>query len=353
MLIRDVETRLLPVRMKKDFRISYGTIDQMENVFIKLHTDTPFKGFGEASCIPFITGDTNESVIAAIDMLKADLIGQTVDPALIHDLMSRRLYANGAAKALVDMACYDALAKEADLPLHRYLGAQTDRLTTDVTIGIDSLDVSFETARAYYQEGFSIFKIKAENDADYSISLAKAIASLGDDVILRFDANQGWSADTLTRVLEGLEGYPVEYIEQPVDRKDFKGLKAARLISPIPIMADESVADLGDARNIIEGGMADLINLKLMKAGGIYPLLQIADYTQAKGITCGIGCMMESSLGLSAALAAALCHENIKEYDLDSALLVENTSVTGCSYYQGSSLIASEYPGLGLKEDLW
>ncbi len=353
MLIRDIETRVLPVGIKKDFHISYGTIDQMENVFVKIYTDTPFSGFGEASAIAFITGDTNKSVIGAVDLLKKDLIGLPLDLQLIHKKMNERLYANSAAKAMIDMACYDALSKKSGLPLYKYLKANKDSLITDITIGIDSLDVSIATAKGYFQEGFRIFKIKASEDVDYCVFLAKAIASFSADIVLRIDANQGWSEKTLKSIVSKLSDYPIEYIEQPVDRKDFKGLKTAKENSPFPIMADESAVDLKDVKNILAGDMVDLINIKLMKSGGIYPALEIADYAQAKGIACGIGCMMESSLGISAAHGLALSHENILAYDLDSALLVENTSIKGCAYYEGPRLVAAKYPGLGLKEDLW
>ncbi len=353
MLVRDIETRILPVRMKADFHISYGTIDQTHNVFVKVTTDTPFSGFGEASCIAFITGDTNGSVLAAVEAVRADLIGAPVDPALLHARLDARLYANPAAKALLDMAYYDALAKEAGLPLHRFLGADEDRLTTDVTLGIDTLEAAGAAAKSYFDAGFRIFKIKAADDAGYCIALSRFLRALSGDVVLRIDANQGWSADTMRRVAAALCGGPVEYIEQPVARKDYGGLKAMRALSPFPIMADESVFDLADAKNVIENGLADRINLKLMKTGGIYPALRMADYAAANDVRCGIGCMMEGPLGLAASLAAALCHDNITEYDLDSALLVESGAVDSALRYDGPVLIAAEHPGLGLADDLW
>ncbi|HMM32691.1 MAG TPA: dipeptide epimerase, partial [Clostridia bacterium] len=164
MKIAHIEAQCLPVAMRREFHISYGSINQLENVFVKLVSDTGITGFGEASAIGFISGDTNESVIGAIRLFQKELIGLEMEPVLIHAAMDRTLYANFAAKAAMDMAVYDCLSKTAGLPLYRYLGARQNCLQSDVTLGIDTLENSLAEAKRYAEKGFRAFKLKANHD---------------------------------------------------------------------------------------------------------------------------------------------------------------------------------------------
>lgn len=348
-----IEAKTLPVSNKQPFQISYGSINQMDNVFVKVTTDTGITGYGEASAIGFISGDTNASVMGAIELLTPLLCGIEIEPKVIHSIMNKALFGNSAAKAALDIAIYDALSKVAELPLAQFLGATVNTVASDVTLAIDTLENTIAMAKMHYDRGFKTFKIKANNDYQHCKNIVHAIKTKLPQASVRIDANQAWDVEGTLDFVREMYSYNIEYIEQPVPRKRYQELKQITTASPIQIMADESAFDLEDAQNLLSNDMIDLVNIKLMKSGGIYPALQIADYCSKEGIQCGIGCMMESKLGLSAALAVALAHPNITKIDLDSIIFVDSTYAKLGLDYKDGSLTQPKHLGLGLEENLW
>lgn len=354
MKIARIEAKGIPVTTQRDFHISYGSISQMENVFIKLISDTGVSGYGEASAIGFISGETNESVLGAIKRFDNALVGVEMEPSLIHERMDHSLYANFAAKAAVDMALYDCLSKDAGLPLYRYLGAHKECLQSDVTLGIDTLENSLAEAKKFARKGFRAFKIKANGDIAHCAALIDAMErEIPYALEYRIDANQSWDLEKTLSFYWKTKGSNIAYIEQPAARKDWQSMTSIRSSMDIPIMADESVFDFSDVRNALEHGIAQLINIKLMKCGGIYPAMRIAKLSAQFDSLCGIGCMMESELGLCAALSAALASENIVKYDLDSVAFVKCDALELNLDFDSGTLRAPDRPGLGLDKELW
>lgn len=207
-------------------------------------------------------------------------------------------------------------------------------------------------AQRYVESGFDVLKIKVgigspEDDIRRIQAIRQAVT---DDVVLRLDANQGWSAKDAVRIIGRMEDLDlgIEFIEQPVPAHDIDGLAYVTNHTLLPIMADESVFSLYDARRIIEGRAADMFNIKLMKAGGIYEALKINALAQSYDMTCMVGSMIETKLGVTAAAHFAASQSNILYYDFDAPLMLNEETIEGGIQYDGSRITFTDARGLGI-----
>ncbi len=175
--------------------------------------------------------------------------------------------------------------------------------------------------------------------------------AIGGNIQLRIDANQGWTPKQAIEALNKMEKFKIQFAEQPVPAEDMKGLVEVRKNSPIPIMADESVHSPEDAMRLIQAEAVDLINIKLMKSGGILKARKIAAIAEAAGIPCMIGCMGESEIGIAAGAHLAAAVKNIQYADLDSDLLLKDKLVKkGGTKVKDSMRVFPKQDGLGIKE---
>jgi L-alanine-DL-glutamate epimerase-like enolase superfamily enzyme len=256
--------------------------------------------------------------------------------------------ANTSAKAAVDIALHDLYCRVLDISLYKLLGGFTDSLKTDITVGIDDPEVMKQDAAGRVKEGFHVLKIKVGHDEQLDLKRIESIrAVVGSEVLLRLDANQGWTRKQAVRIIQTLEDRElgIELIEQPVPAHDFEGLKFITDRVNIPIMADESVFSPRDAFRLLEMSAVDLLNIKLMKCGGIRQALQIAAIAEAAGVECMIGSMMESTLSVAAAAHVAASVSNITRYDLDAPLWLANDSMKGGMRFDGENITLSEKAG--------
>ena len=199
-------------------------------------------------------------------------------------------WATRAAKAALDSALHD---------LAGFAGAA---LPTVVTLPVGEPDEVAEAARARVAEGFGALKLKVGTDPPIDLARVRAAREgAGPDVALRLDANQGWDCHDAVRVIRAIEdaGLGVELVEQPVPRRDVPGLAHVRRHVETPLMADESVFDLDDLVEVVRHEAADLVNLKLAKAGGLTPALELARVARLHGLGVSVGCMLESAVGVS------------------------------------------------------
>jgi L-alanine-DL-glutamate epimerase-like enolase superfamily enzyme len=247
------------------------------------------------------------------------------------------------------MAIYDILAKSANMPLCEYLGGKRETLCTNLTISLGSIEDMLKDALAAYNNGFSILKVKVGEDEDDTVEVTRQIRERLPNVIIRLDANQAWDAAKSLRIIEKVEKYKIELLEQPVKASDFAGLKEVTAHSPVPILADESVFDYEDAVRILDGRMADYINIKLMKTGGIYEAIKIAALAKERGAKVMMGSMLESVVSISAAVHFAMSDDNICFYDLDGPLLAKPSSVKNALIFEKDEITVSECIGLGVK----
>lgn len=296
------------------FTIATGTMNYAQNVFIRVHTNGGFYGVGECSAFPMIVGETQETCLAmGRDFAKLWTGQNALDiPARmqqLHDFTA----GNYTIKSAFDMALYDIAAKNAGLPLYKYLGGTRRVVETDITIGIAEPATMAQKAIHFKQTGATILKVKLGKDARQDVDRIKQIrAAVGSDVKIRIDANQGWSFEDAVYALQAMGEYDIEFCEQPMRTWYNDKLPELRRLSPVKIMADESVYTHYDARLQIESSSCDYINIKLAKSGGILEARKIHDLAAQQGIPCMMGGMLESRIALSAKLHLVYASPNIK-----------------------------------------
>ena len=356
MKITDIEIKTLVLPFPAPIRIAFAVIEGATGVFVRIKTDEGIFGIGEASPFGPVTGETVESTVAALELFRPILIGRDpTDLEGIHADMDRLLAYNGSAKCAVDIALYDIIGKAAGLPLYKVLGGANPTVENDNTIHIDTPAEMQRLAKQYVAQGYRILKIKTGIDPETDIEAVRLIReAVGPAIRLRIDANQGYDLCTAVRVLNAMKDLGVEAAEQPLPYWDVEGM--ARLRSRVPgirIMADESVHDPHDAMRVIRAGAADVINIKLMKCGGIYPALKINAAAEAAGVTCMVGCMADSKIAIAAGLALVAAQRNIADADLDGFLHKKDPEMgmKGGFTYEGGTYTLSDKPGLGIDFD--
>jgi L-Ala-D/L-Glu epimerase len=355
-MIKKIEIYGIQIELNEPFVISKGALTHARNTVIKIYDDNGNYGVGE--CCPFrsIHGETQAGTIAFAKDLAAAMIGK--NPEEIHNLvhlMNKMIVGNASIKSAVDMALYDLNAKNAGKPLYAYLGGSKDKkIITDNTVSLLSEEKMVEKSLKFVDQGFTILKIKlgdrpGTNDVKRIKEIRKAV---GDKIILRADANQGWSYVDAKKALFGMAEYNIEHCEEPVHANNL--IDQARLVevSPIPLMADEAVFNHVDALRVIRSKAADLINIKLGKSGGIYNAMKIASIAEAADMYCQLGCFSESRVGISAMAHFDLAWNNIVFHDLDSPLMLsEDPVIGGITYNKDWSINVPETPGHGADFD--
>lgn len=352
MKITNIKTHIMRVPLVRPFRISLGVITHAISCLVEIETDEGLTGYGEGSPGPLITGENLEGTVETIHVLKEKLLG--LDPRdleAVYTVMNQTVAYAGTAKAAIDIACHDILGKSSGLPLYKVLGGLRGEIETDMTVGLDEPEVMAERAKEYANAGFCVIKTKVGTGMSSDLARVKAIRkAVGDEVKIRLDANQGWKAKEAVEIINRLNEYDIELVEQPVPRFDFEGLKYVTNHSRVPIMADESCWDAKDALRLVSERAVDFINIKLMKCGGLYEAKKIVSIAEAAGVECMLGCMAEESgiaINGAAALGAAL--KNITRADLDASFsLTELPFEGGFTVKDTRHLILSENPGLGL-----
>ncbi len=350
MKITQIEAWPVTMRLVKPYTIAYETVEQVTNVFLRLETNGPIIGYGCASPDLEVTGETPKGVLSAFEDMVAPAIKGS-DPlrlTMLLERLKRQLKAQPSALAAVDMALYDILGKRSDLPLWRLLGGYRDRMKTSVTIGILPEQETIERTREWVSRGFKCLKLKGGKDVDSDIErVIKVREAVGKAIELRFDANQGFSVEDTLRFVQETQKVRLELIEQPTPRGEPDLLSRVTQRVPIPVMADESLMTLRDAFRIARRGLADMVNVKLMKVGGISEALQINAVARSAGLEVMVGCMDEASLAIAAGLHFALARPNVAYADLDGHLDLLGDPSDGAVVCQNGVLFPTHRPGLG------
>ncbi len=356
MKITTVDAIPFELKLKEPFSIVNETVDVGINVFIKIETDKGITGWGCATP-DSVTYETKETVVNCLNNeIKNILHGK--DPLrinFINDIIEEKIKGNPSLKAGVNLALYDILGKKAEIPLFKLLGGYRDKIETSVTIGLSSVDTMVEKAKSYVSQGFTCLKVKCGMDPDQDIEMVLAIRNeVGSNIKIRLDANEGYTLEKALRVIETLEklGADIEIFEQPTPAKYLYALKEVTAQCSVPIMADETVLTIRDSLKAVKMEIADMINIKLMKIGGITNAIKANTYAEIAEIPVMIGCMNESMGAMAAGVHFACAFKNVHYADLDSALDFQQDIVKGGATYKDGYVIPSDKPGLGIEVDL-
>jgi L-alanine-DL-glutamate epimerase-like enolase superfamily enzyme len=333
-VVADCRARTIELRLRSPFRLSRGTSESRHNVIFEISSEG-FVGRGEAAPIPRYR-ESAGSAAAALERMAAGL-----DDPRAFAVEGTRLAVTGerAAQAAFDAALHDLAGRRLGVPVRELLGLPRRPLPpTSWTIGVDPIPEALEKVAS--AGGFEVLKLKMGVAGD--LELLRAVREVTRQTI-RVDANEGWTLDGARQRLPELARLSVEFVEQPLPEGSLEEMRELRRTSPLPLIADESVHDAADLPRL--AGAFDGINVKLAKCGGIAPALQLIAAARTLGLKVLLGCMIESSLGIAAALAVAPLVDWI---DLDGHLLLADDPFAGLGL-EGGRIIPCERPGLGVE----
>lgn len=343
----------ISVPLKKPFKTALRSVESVEDVIVELSTDTGEVGYGEAPPTGVITGDTTGAIIGAIgDHISKAVVGMDVSD--LEEIMSRidsAVVHNTSAKAAVDIAVYDLFGKLHGAPLYRLWGGYRKEIVTDITISANDPETMAKDSAEAVALGYKTLKIKLGKDPARDIERIKLIRErIGFDVAIRVDANQGWRPKEAVRLIRRMEDadLALELVEQPVAAHDVEGLKYVTDTVSVPVMADESVFSPRDALKIMEVHAADIVNIKLMKAGGLHNALRICSLAEVAGVECMVGCMLEAKVSVTAAVHLAAAKKIVTKVDLDGPVLCKEDPIDGGAVFAESLIRPNESPGLGI-----
>jgi len=336
--------------LKTPFITALRRVDTMEALHLRIDTAEGLLGWGAASPVKAITGDTTETIIDGIKVIFDSLVGRpfgTMDEILSQ--VQNTSAESPGARGAVDMALYDIYSKQQNEPICRIMGGEPKKMVCDLTISLGPVEKMVRDARKAAEAGFNTLKIKlGDNGIDdfnrfYQISQAV-------DCHLRVDANQGWSVEETLRYVDSCDrtGLVIDLLEQPVLASDIEGMRDIRRQIEIPLAADEAVFSPQDAERLIKNEGADIINIKLLKSGGLFQAAKIASLAESAGLECMVGCMMESPIGIAAALNFAAATPVVNYYDLDVPYLLRDDPEGYGFRCEGTSLTPLDSPGLKL-----
>ena len=325
----------ITLKLHNPFRLSTGVSTTRRAYWIRLADD---EGWGEGTIPPYYNIKDDE-MTSFWDTASQHEVPFPDDPDEISTWIGQA--GPAPARAALDLALHDRIGKKLNLPLYKLLGLPKPApVTTAFTISISSLEEMAQMAADHPQ--YPIIKLKLGSDDD--IGRVAAVRNARPDVRLYVDANAGWSPDEAVKLAAALAPYHIEMIEQPVPGGDIEGLGYVQKHTDIPIVADESVQSIDDIDALAKVGVQG-INLKLMKLGGLAPALQMLRRGRELGLKIMLGCMAETSLGVTAMAHLTAWADWI---DLDAPLLISNDPFEGITY-DGAQIQLPDRSGIGVE----
>jgi len=353
MKITNVRLGRISVPLRTPFKTALRSVSSVEDVIVEIHTDTGNIGYGEAPPTGAITGDTTLAIIGAIqDHIAKSIIGKDLDE--FEDLLQivqKCIVGNTSAKAAVDMALWDLYGQMHNIPVYQLMGSARKQIVTDITISVNDPETMVRDALIALDRGYDCLKMKVGVNPELDVARLKAVRqAVGNDITIRIDANQAWKPKQAVKILNTMQeqGLQIELVEQPVAAHDLDGLKYVTDRSYVPVLADESLYSPADAATILRMGAADLLNIKLMKCGGLYNALKICSLAEVYGVECMIGCMLEAKISVNAAVHLACAKKVITKVDLDGPVLCKEDPILGGAVFNEKLITVSDGPGLGI-----
>ena len=353
MQITKAEVTPVELKLRQPVRMAgLQEIKQVTAIFVRLETRQGQSAWGCTVAHADLTGEAPEEVLRACQEcanLVPDLHPTQIEYSL-NQLASRCRLSPSVLSAF-DLAFHDLLSLAAGMPLYRLLGGYRDRIQTSITIPIAPEYESVEMAALRAAAGFRMLKIKGGLNPDEDVQRVQAIHRALPDHILRLDADGGYTvreALDVARVLEHI----IEMLEQPTPADDLPGLRQVTEISPVPILADQSLSGPASALELAANHVVDGMSIKLVCCGGLGHARQIDAIARAAKMATMVGCLIEPAMLVSAGLSLALSSPNVHYADLDGYLDVINDPSQAGFRLENGWLIAADVPGLGYTVEL-
>lgn len=349
MKITHLSFERLDLKLKKPYTIAYETVSSTVNYILKIETDSKIVGYGCSAPDFEVTQETVNEVEANIKTIIIPFL-KGKNPFMVSKLLegvSDLVQKKSSSLAMVDMALMDIVSRKTGVPLYQFLGGYRNHIPTSITIGILPLQETLLAAEEYTGLGFTILKVKGGLSLNDDIEKIVRLREQFPDITLRFDGNQGYSVEEALAFFKATKDLDIEIFEQPTQVGTGKKIGAVTENVTLQVMGDESVKSLQDAYHLVQNRFIDMVNIKLMKVGGIREGMHINSVVKAAGMEAMVGCLDECSLGISAGLHFALSRNNIQYADLDGHLDIENDPFKGLFKLENGVLYPSQHPGLG------
>lgn len=339
--------------LSRPYQISYKMVDRVENIILRLTLDNGIVGWGASNISSYVVGQTNDDTLRICKDGSLDFL-QGGDIRLFNHWIrevDRRFKAHTGVRVMLDVALHDAFTQYLGVPLSSFLGVHHRSLPTSVTIGIMGIEETIKEAQGFLTDGFHVIKVKLGAQLEEDINRLVALRNtFGDKIVIRIDANQGWTKAETLRFFESTQHLDIELIEQPIKASDLIQLGDLPIVHRKKIAADESLVDASDALHLTQDPIpAGIFNIKLMKCGGITEALRIADIAATKDIELMWGCNDESIISITAALHTAFACPHTKYLDLDGSLDLAKDVVKGGFEIKSGYMYLLDRPGLGVE----
>ena len=350
---------IIPIRLPlhEPFIISYGTFPDVPTVLVRLTTDDGLVGWGEGTPDAFVTGETFGGVVETLREIAPALLGRDPrDRTGAIRAVAGRITGAPTARAALDIALHDLAGRAAGLPIWALLGGRA-RTVAEISrvVSIKTPEAMAADALRHVADGFRTVKLKlgqADNIAADVARVAAVRAAVGPTIAIKIDVNQGWRTPGIAiDAIRRIAPYHPAYIEQPVAAHDLEGLAEVRRQTGVSIMADEAIGSAHDALRAVSLRACDLINIKLMKSGGLLGALVINTVAETAGIVCQVGTMVESAVASAAGLHLAHALQNVQTVEMGGPLMLATDLAPLRDYYHGDRVALPEGPGLGLRPD--
>ena len=351
--IVDVAVERFRTDLREPFVTALGVETTVDGLQVRISDSDGRVGLGEAVAATTVTGETPGSIEDAVrGPLRSAVLGGRLDELeQVLRSIELALPGNPSAKAALDIAVHDLWARWLDRPLHVLLGGARTEIVTDMTISLDEPEAMASVAARRIAEGFGCLKVKLGGPPDMDLERVRAVRAVSDPTVaIRVDANQAWSTKQALMIIKRFEeeNLGVDLVEQPVRAADLQGLARITASVATPIMADESCFSPEDALRLAGEHMADALNIKLMKCGGLRSALAIVAIAEAAGIKCAVGCMMEGMVSATAVACLAAGKSSISSIDLDAPLWLRTAERSGVATWNGERIRLGDAAGLGI-----
>jgi muconate/chloromuconate cycloisomerase len=354
--ISAIEAIPVSIPFKKPFVVWRGTATTKDHVVVRVRTDDGLTGIGEASPFLYYAPETQEDVVSTVaNYIRPLLLGlDAFDLESIDALLHTTIDGHHFSKAAVEMALWDIMGKKLGVPVYRLLGGKCRDSVPVVAIlkGGNEAEIARE-AEEWLAKGFRRLKVKIGYGPDRDIALVSAVRkAAGEEVAIRVDAEESYDLKTALGVARRLEELNVELLSQPIPRHNYEDMALLRQSTGLPLLLDESITTPEDALLATRLGTGDLINIKVVKSGGILNAKRIAAIAKAAGKACLVGSMLEMGPGTLFAGHFAISTANVTYAgEIIGPLLLADDVLQEPVAYSSGALQIPDSPGLGIELD--